>query len=199
MKHQVFVQGLLQTNCTVVWQGNSCLVVDVADGAQTVQFVQQQGLHVEAVLLTHGHFDHCGGAKQLLDICGASPVFVHKADLPLCLAASRNRWAIPAEDIVPTNFLQEGQLQLGQFCLQVVHTAGHTAGSVCFVLPNLLLCGDTLMKGTIGRTDFPESVPSAMAQSLRKLKQLQGDFVVVGGHGPTTTLNYEKEHNPFLR
>ncbi len=198
--YEVFVQGLLQTNSIVLVQNNKCVVVDIPFSAPKVcKFVQSNNLQVVAVLLTHGHFDHCGGVRRFLKNCQSNaPVFVHKNDLPLCESAASNRWHLPADDCFPTNTLVEGKLEIDGFCFEVLETPAHTDGSVCFVWENLLLSGDTLMKQTVGRTDFPESVPQKMAQSLKKLCALQKDFVVIGGHGEATTLNYEKEHNPYL-
>ncbi|MGN1066219.1 MAG: MBL fold metallo-hydrolase [Candidatus Fimimonas sp.] len=198
--YQVFAQGILKTNSVVLVQNNKCVVVDIPYGAPKVsKFVQSNNLQVVAVLLTHGHFDHCGGVRRFLEKCQSNaPVFVHKNDVPLCESAASNRWHLPADDCFPTNTLVEGKLQIDDFCFEVLETPAHTDGSVCFVWENLILSGDTLFKQSVGRTDFPESVPHKMTQSLQKLCALQGDFAVIGGHGETTTLNYEKEHNPYL-
>ncbi len=200
MNFKVFAQGMLQTNCAVIIKENKCIVVDIPYNARDVwKFVSENKLQVVAVLLTHGHFDHCGGVKQFFEKCQCNaPVYVHGDDVVLCQNAASNRWHVPAENCFPTNFVTEGSFKIDEFQVFVLETSGHTVGSVSYIVDNLLLSGDTLMNLGIGRTDFPESVPSKMAQSLKKLCELKEDFIVIGGHGEITTLNYEKEHNPYL-
>lgn len=202
MKYVVFTCGQLQTNCIVVQSGNNCIVVDVPfDCDEVVHYVLSNGLHVDAVLLTHGHFDHCGGVNAFLKSCNVNaPVFVHENDFNLCTNASKNKWGIFCEDCVPTHFLQQGKLQIGNFSLEVLETPAHTTGSVVFLMQDgVMLSGDTLFRGSVGRTDFLESVPHAMRNSLKKLFQLSKNYRVICGHGPETTLNQEKIHNVYLR
>ncbi len=201
LRYRVFSEGLLKTNSTVLVNGNVCVVVDIPYGAHELcNFVKQNKLKVAAVLLTHGHFDHCGGVKQFFESCGGSaPVFVHQNDVELCKTASENIWHLPAENCFPTNIVTEGKLCVAGLEFSVLETPGHTAGSVVYLVENLMLSGDTLMKNSIGRTDFCESVPSKMYQSLQKLRNLQQNYTMVCGHGETTNLNYEKQHNDYLR
>lgn len=202
MKYSVFSCGQLQTNCIVVQNGTKCVVVDVPFGAKEVAgYVTEHGLHVVAVLLTHGHFDHCGGVRDFLQRCGIHvPVFVHKNDFELCRNAALNNWGIVCDNCNPTHFLQEGCLQIEDFVFDVLETPGHTGGSVVFLTQDhVMLSGDTLFCEGIGRTDFPESVPSVMRSSLKKLALLKEDYRVICGHGPETTLNDEKTHNIYLR
>lgn len=197
---RVFPEGLLKTNSVVLVNGDTCVVVDIPYGAHELSnFVRQNNLKVAAVLLTHGHFDHCGGVNEFFESCGCSaPVFVHESDFELCQTASNNLWHLPAENCFPTDFVKEGNFCLGGLEFSVLETPGHTAGSVVYMVENLMLSGDTLMKNSIGRTDFRESVPSKMYQSLQKLKTLQQNYTIVCGHGETTTLHYEKKNNPYL-
>jgi len=194
-------QGCLGTNSVVLCKNNQLVVVDIPfESDQLCDFVNRSGKKVVAVLLTHGHFDHCGGVKNFLEKCQANvPVFVNENDVDLCRRAAENPWQLPAENCFPTDFAREGSLDIGDFRFTVLETPGHTSGSVAYAVENLLLTGDTLMKGTVGRTDFPESVPQKMAASLQKLKTIQGEFVVIGGHGDSSSLTYEKQHNPFLK
>lgn len=202
MKYVVFTCGQLQTNCVVVQSGNNCLVVDVPFGSNDVaDYVLSNNLHVDAVLLTHGHFDHCGGVNAFLKSCHANaPVFVHQNDFGLCTKASKNKWGIFCEDCFPTHFLQQGRLQIGNFCLEVLETPAHTTGSVVFLTQDgVMLAGDTLFRGSVGRIDFPESVPQFLKSSLQKIASLKQNYRVICGHGPETTLNQEKIHNVYLR
>lgn len=201
MKYTVFCCGQLQTNCTVVQNGKNCVVVDVPFGAdEVINYVAQNNLHVVAVLLTHGHFDHCGGVSDLLQSCNDAPVYVHKKDEELCKTASQNAWGVVCNNCYPTHFLQEGRLQIEDFAFNVLETPGHTGGSVVFLTEDgVLLSGDTLFRGSVGRTDFPESAPFAMKNSLKKVASLQENYRVVCGHGPETTLNDEKMNNIYLR
>lgn len=199
--YHVFSAGLLKTNSIVIQNGDVCVVVDIPYGAKELNsFVKQNNLIVAAVLLTHGHFDHCGGVSNFFESCGCSaPVFVHQSDFELCKTASRNIWHLPAKDCFPTNFVKEGSFSVGGMEFSVLETPGHTAGSVVYMVENLMLSGDTLMKNSIGRTDFRESVPSKMYQSLQKLKNLQQNYTIVCGHGELTNLDYEKQNNPYLK
>lgn len=201
MEYNVFTQGYLSTNCVVLSKNEQLIVVDIPYNAYGVyNFVRSSGKKVLAVLLTHGHFDHCGGVKQFFEKCGLSvPVYINKRDDELARHAGENCWGVPAENCFPTDFVSEGTLNIGDFSFTVLETPGHTAGSVVYITEDIILCGDTLMKGCAGRTDFPESVPAEMPQSLEKLKSLNGDKKVIGGHGELTNLEYEKRTNPFLR
>ncbi len=201
MKYVVFSCGQLQTNSIVVQNGTKCVVVDVPFGAQEVaDYVVAHNLHVVSVLLTHGHFDHCGGVSDLLKSCNDAPVYVHKKDAELCKTASLNAWGVVCKNCYPTHFLQEGHLQIEDFAFDVLETPGHTDGSVAFLTEDgVMLSGDTLFHGSVGRTDFPESNQSVMKNSLKKVAALQENYRVICGHGPETTLNDEKTHNIYLR
>lgn len=203
MKVYTFCQGELGTNSIALVEGDECIVVDIPYGATDVEkFVAENKLKVIAVLLTHGHFDHVGGVQHFVDTQnrGDIPIYIDKADLTLANNAARNRWSVKAENCFPSNFVEEKRHEIGPFVFDVIKTAGHTAGSVCYVFQSqkLILSGDTLFCGGIGRTDFPESVPSEMRNSLNKIKRLNGDYKVVCGHGPSTSLDAERRTNPYL-
>ncbi len=200
--YKVFTEGLFQTNCTVLQKNGNCIVVDVPYGSDNLtEYILQNNLKLQAVLLTHGHFDHCGGVKSLLKNCDASdgPIYVHKNDFELCKNAEHNLWGVPCENCCPTHSVAEGGLNIGDFHFDVLETSGHTSGSVVYLTENLVLSGDTLFCDGIGRTDFAESRPEYMSKSLQKLCALSGDYTVISGHGSLTTLDREKKNNPYLR
>lgn len=203
MKVYSFCAGELGTNSIVLVKNGKCIVIDVPYGADSVEkFISDNQLQLVAVLLTHGHFDHVGGVQRLIDRFGCSdlPVFIHSADEKLANCASQNRWSVKSENCYPTKHVSKGHYSVDCFDFDVIETPGHTEGSVCYVFDecNLLVSGDTLFCGGIGRTDFPESVPSQMRSSLAKLKCLDKNYEVVCGHGPSTSLDAEKRTNPYL-
>ncbi len=195
-----FRQGILNNNVYVVENNGECVVVDCAYGDNDVaDYITKNGLTLKAVLLTHGHFDHCGGVKRLLDACGNVPVYVHVADKLLCETASGNLWHRASDNCFPTNFYTEGKFSVGGFEFEVIFTPGHTHGSVILLVGNAMFSGDTLFAGTIGRTDFADSSFEEMQHSLQKIKHLNGDYVVYPGHMEATTLQEEKQHNAYLK
>lgn len=202
MHYKVFTQGLSQTNCTVLQKDGSCVIVDAPYGCDGLkEYVLQNNLTIQAVLLTHGHFDHCGGVESLLKNCRCTgvPVYVHANDIELCKNASQNMWRIPCENCFPTHSVCQGKLQIGDFCFDILETAGHTDGSVVYLIDNLMFSGDTLFCDGIGRTDFEESRPEQMAKSLQKLCSIEDNYTVICGHGNLTSLNREKTNNPYLK
>lgn len=186
--------GAYQTNCYFAWGDNSdaCIVIDPGYAPDTVlQTAKQLGKSICAILLTHGHFDHVGGATSIAQQTGCE-VYCHEGDLslpPLFTAG-----AIPY-----THLYAEGdRLSLAGLELKVLHTPGHTPGSVCLLCEDTLFSGDTLFMDSCGRTDLPGGSNAAILRSLSRLAALEGDFKVLPGHGSATTLANEKKYNPYL-
>ncbi|MBQ7346277.1 MAG: MBL fold metallo-hydrolase [Oscillospiraceae bacterium] len=186
--------GYLQTNCYIL-QGDTgrCLVIDPADSADVIfDFIQAKGLTLDAILLTHGHFDHVGAVKDLAAETDC-PVYIHEADLQLPPA-------ITAGKLYHTHTYAEGdEIALAGLTFKVLHTPGHTPGSVCLCIEADMFCGDTLFQGSCGRTDLPGGSPQTMRQTLHRLSQLEGSYTLWPGHGQSTTLAQEKRYNPYLR
>ena len=186
--------GSIGTNCYLLYDETTkdAAVIDPSDNAKPVAArIKELGLNVRAILLTHGHFDHCGDVKRIRKLTGAQ-VFVHPADRDLPLPLNRG--------LVADRDLADGDLlDLAGTRLRVLHTPGHTPGSVCFLCGDLLFSGDTLFAGSCGRTDLPGGSPADMIRSLRRLAELAGDYTVYPGHGEETTLAAERETNPFLQ
>ena len=192
MKITTIPLGLYQTNCYILAEGDRCLVIDPGDEAEKLlALLQQHSLTVEAVLLTHGHFDHVGAVKTLAAETDCR-VFLHEEELTLPAAMTAGK-------LYYTDLYKEGdRLTLAGMSFEVLHTPGHTPGSVCLRFDQHLFSGDTLFAGSCGRTDFPGSSPAAMVRSLSRLSKLEDDLKVYPGHGEDTTIGEEKRYNPYL-
>lgn len=184
--------GSYQTNCYILAEGDRCLVIDPGDEPQKVlTFLEKQGLTLEAILLTHGHFDHVGAVKTL---AAETDCRVYLCQEELALPG-----AMTAGPLFYTDFYKEGdRLTLAGLSFEVLHTPGHTPGSVCLRFDEHLFSGDTLFAGSCGRTDFPGSSPRDMVCSLSRLAKLEDHLRVYPGHGSSTTIGEEKRYNPYL-
>ena len=186
--------GLYQTNTYIIPEEKSstCCIIDPGYQADTIlNKVSQLGLTVEAILLTHGHFDHVGAVK---DIAADTDCRVF-----LCAEDTTLPPMFTAGKLYYTDTYTEGSLlNLSGLNIHVIHTPGHTPGSVCLMVDNVMFSGDTLFAGSCGRTDIGGSW-SAIQNSLRRLAAMEADFTVFPGHGESTTLAREKQYNPYMR
>jgi glyoxylase-like metal-dependent hydrolase (beta-lactamase superfamily II) len=205
---ETFPVGPLACNCTILGdeQAHEAIVIDPGDEVGRIhRRLTEQGLKLKQILVTHGHIDHVGGALKLKRLTGA-PIFLNENDLPqLKMMAMQAAWlgmATP-ETAAPDESLTEGlRVGLERYPAQVMHTPGHTQGSVClhFVPLKLLIAGDTLFAGSIGRTDLPGGNFAQIMDSLHtRLLALPNDTKVLPGHGSATTIAEERENNPFLK
>lgn len=194
MKIAVMQLGSYGTNCYIVWDENTknAAVIDPGDEAPSVlQTLQKEGLHLQMILLTHAHFDHMGAVDAIQAATGCK-VYLHKADLTL---PPEMTGTTPH----PTDFYDEGDtVTLDSIVFRVLHTPGHTPGSVCLIADDVMFSGDTLFAGSCGRTDFPGSSWMQMESSLRKLHDLSGDYTVLPGHMGSSTLERERKTNFFM-
>ncbi len=187
--------GSYQTNCYIVHADGekNCAVIDPGFEAEKVlDTVNALGLRIDAILLTHGHFDHVGGVKTIAAETGCR-VYLCADDLamPPMLTAGA---------LYYTHTYAEGsKLHLAGLTFHVLHTPGHTPGSVCLLCGDTLFSGDTLFAGSCGRTDLPGGSWQTIQASLRRLAQIEADFAVCPGHGESTTLAQEKLYNPYLK
>ena len=186
--------GPLQTNCYLLRREDSdkCLIVDPGDEAKRVlSLLEEKHLTPEAILLTHGHFDHVGAVRELFSETDCE-VYIGEPDLSLPPVFTAGRL------FYTHTYPSTGTLHLAGLTIRVLPTPGHTPGSVCLLIGDVLLSGDTLFRGSCGRTDFPGGSQAEIAASLKTLAALPGDYRVLPGHGGETTLDRERQSNPYL-
>ena len=195
--------GSYQTNCYLVWaeDSDSCVVIDPGFEPETVLLkAQQLGKKIEAILLTHGHFDHVGGVQTIVKMTGCS-LWMREGDYTQKKSRQMDFfYPIHDCDFTDVCFCEEGQeIRAAGLTFRVMETPGHTAGSVCYLCEDAMFSGDTLFQGSCGRTDLPGGSWNAIADSLKRLAALETDYKVYPGHGPATTLAEEKMYNPYMR
>ena len=195
MKMHTVALGDYQTNCYFIWgeESETCVVIDPGfEPERVLDQAQSLGKRIEAILLTHGHFDHTGGVKTLVADTDCA-VYVCPEDLSLPPQ-------LTAGSLYYTHTYGEGDvLKLAGLTIRVMQTPGHTAGSVCLTVEDAMFSGDTLFANSCGRTDLPGGSWAEMKRSLKRLSQMETDYRVYPGHGQDTTLAQEKLYNPYLK
>ena len=207
MFHEVFPVGPLACNCSILGdpEDGTAIVVDPGDNIDRIlKTLEDRQLKLRAIVVTHAHIDHIGGAAKLKAATGA-PVYLREEDKFLYDNLEwQAQWlgmATPQLTDIDVSPREGDTIEAGVISLQWIHTPGHTPGLSCLYLPaeNKLLAGDTLFLGSVGRTDLPGGNHRQLLQSIHgKLLPLPGHTLVTPGHGPETTLAQEREHNPFL-
>ena len=199
MEVKVLQVGPIGTNCYILEdeKARAAAIIDPGDEAgRILQVIEDDGVDVKYILLTHGHYDHTTAVPQLHKALPQAEIYIHRAD-----ANGAGSQLFPLAGQIPDlKFYDEGDtLALGDMTIQVLHTPGHSKGSVTLKVGDVLFCGDTLFAGSCGRTDLAGGSYAEIMASLKKLGQLHGDYHVCPGHDVTSTLERERRSNPFLR
>ncbi len=208
MIHEILPVGPLQCNCSVIGDeaSHEAVVIDPGDDiGDILALIQKHNLQVKRIVITHAHIDHVGGAMKLRAATGA-PILLNHNDYTLLkmldLQAAWIGMESPGKVEIDHSLGESDRVEAGALLANVMHTPGHTEGSICLYFPaqKKLIAGDTLFAGSIGRTDLPGGSFDKIIRSLQeKLLALPDETIVVPGHGPLTTIGAERDSNPFLR
>src|ERR1041384_712861 len=207
MIHEILPVGPLQCNCSVIGDdvSHEAIVIDPGDDIEDVlAIVRKHKLQVKHIVITHAHIDHVGGAMKMRAATGA-PILLNQNDYALLkMLDEQAAWIgmdSPGKVDIDQSVGQADTIKAGSLVADVIHTPGHTEGSVCLYFPTekKLIAGDTLFAGSVGRTDLPGGSMQKILRSLQdKVLALPDETIVVPGHGPLTTIWEERESNPFL-
>lgn len=203
-------QGIFAVNCYLaVSEAGNAALIDAPEGAERIlAAAEKNGVKIKKILLTHGHCDHIESLAELASATGAE-VYIHELDAGKLTDSYTNLSGFfsgylekPAEPYRGAICLSDGDtVELDELTFTVLHTPGHTSGSVCYIVGDVMFSGDTLFKNSIGRTDMPDGDQITLFESLKRLEGFCGeheDYRLLSGHGPETTLMREKNNNPFL-
>ena len=189
--------GPIGTNCYLLGDETSkaCAMIDPGgDPNEILSMIREAGLALKAILLTHGHYDHVGGVADLLERLGNIPVYLHPED------AGKSDPLMPTAALGDVTLWRDGDVvKLGNLNVEVLHTPGHSRGSVVLKCRDILFTGDTLFAGSMGRTDLPGGSYEEIMASLKRLGELEGDFQVLPGHEGFSTLEAERKGNYYMR
>ena len=190
--------GQLETNCYVVTDENAlvCAVIDPGDESNTIlDYIEDNKLSCKAILITHAHFDHVSAVNAMLEATGAE-LYMCEKDLELAKTGATARFTPPEN----THYYKDGdEVKVAGLTFKVMETPGHTPGGVTLICGDALFTGDTLFRGSCGRTDLPGGDMRAELRSLKRIASLEGDYEVYPGHAESSMLSIEREHNPYVR
>lgn len=199
MQIEKLILSVMHTNVYLLVL-DEIIVIDPAEDADTIKAAARRiGKPIKYVLLTHGHFDHCNAAAELQK--DGATVLMSGADFEMI----KNGWDLAKycgthfNKFEPDKLIGEGELTLCGKKIQVIATPGHTEGSLTYIVDGVIFCGDTLFYLSVGRADLPTGSKRMLTESVKKLYALEGDYTVYPGHGEQTTLNFERENNPYVK
>jgi glyoxylase-like metal-dependent hydrolase (beta-lactamase superfamily II) len=197
--------GPMAANCYLLGceKTGSAIVIDPGDeAARIMRNVDEDNLQLKLIINTHAHIDHITANSELKELTSAE-LCIHSADADMLVNPEKNLSffiGIPVSSPKPDRLLSDGDiLKTGEISLKVLHTPGHSPGSICLLADDCIFTGDLLFAGGIGRYDFPGSSYADLVKSLQKVMELEDDLIVYPGHGPETTIGNERRTNPFLR
>lgn len=193
--------GLLGANCYIIEKNAKGLIIDPGgDDFRIIKLLEQEKIEPVGILLTHGHADHIGAVESLKKTYQI-PIYVHQEDAQMLSDPSKNlsqMLTMPPISFEADHILEE-EIEIQEIRIKVLHTPGHTMGSVCFLYENNLFTGDTVCKGSIGRTDLFGGNYEKIMDSIKLIQELPMDIKLFPGHGPATTVEAEKNTNPFFK
>lgn len=204
MQIKTFCAYEFPENCYAAILNDGIFLVDPGEfTSELEEFAKKNSSDIKYILLTHMHFDHIRAVAQVKEICPKAKIVIHTLDadglsdsvLSLAYLFGFEQEKVKA-DILCND---KDVLKLGSTEIKVIHTPGHTQGGVCYMAENVIFTGDTVFEGSIGRTDFPGGSFEVLAESLEKIKDINGDFTLYPGHGNCTTLDKERLFNPYMR
>ncbi len=202
MEIRTLALGLIQINCYLVSTDNAALVIDPGfSSPEAESFLLENCEKERVILITHAHFDHIGGAKELREKTGVKIAVGERDDQDLRNPEANlsNKFHARVEPFSADILLSDGEiLKVGDIDIKVISTPGHTVGGVCFLVGDVLFSGDTLFCESVGRTDFKGGDFAALMESVGRLMQLDPKLRVLPGHGPATTVAHEKQYNPII-
>lgn len=198
--------GNLGTNCYIIYCDDTKKAAVIDPGGnqkQILDIIEREKLQVEYIINTHGHADHILANQAIKEATGA-PILIHSEDAEMLINPQKNLSAFMGTAVfsppADQTLQHADQIQVGEIDLEVIHTPGHTPGGICLKTSNMLFAGDTLFSESIGRTDFPGGSYSQLLSSIKeKLMVLADDVIVLPGHGPDTTIGWERKYNPFIQ
>ena len=204
LKVHCITVGELQTNCYLIFEEKTktCIIIDPgAEGEKIEKETKKKNLNVVGIVNTHGHPDHISADNYLKKVFSC-PVYIHPLDAEMLDELKNNIVSFlyfgDFESPHPDEFIKDKSLKIGNIEFEVIHTPGHTPGSICLIANNFVITGDTLFCGSVGRCDLPGGDESKLMESLKKLIVLPGDYAIYPGHGPQCTISDELKHNPFI-
>jgi len=197
---------MLGTNCYLLRSesGNAALIDPGGQPEKIADILERAGGKLKYILLTHGHYDHTGGVKYLIEKYPEAECFIGKGDKELLVDREKAAFMLRGLDwdtyhLPQTKELSEGdEITLDEITIKVIETPGHSVGGVCYITGDLIFSGDTLFLETVGRCDLYGGDFDVLRSSLARLSALEGDFTVYPGHGEPTTLSHERQHNPYM-